>query len=150
VSLLICLAIALHDVDGPIHCETGEKIRLQGIGATETDGTCQREQPCIPGDPWIQRRIMAKAIGVEVSREDTEPDGQPSLYGQLWFREPVALSCDVTGGSYGRITAWCQLKDGRDLSCLAIRAGVALRWPRYDPESRLLGCQASTDDGVKF
>jgi len=30
-----CDAIALHDVDGPIHCASGEKIRLQGIGATE-------------------------------------------------------------------------------------------------------------------
>lgn len=52
---LICLAIALHDVDGPIHCRSGEKIRLQGIGALETDGTCRPGQPCVLGDPFAQR-----------------------------------------------------------------------------------------------
>ncbi len=31
--LLRCLAVALHDVDGPIRCQTGERIRFAGIGA---------------------------------------------------------------------------------------------------------------------
>ena len=54
-----CEAVALHDVDGPIHCRSGEKVRLQGIGATETDGSCRPNQPCVAGDPMVQRRVMA-------------------------------------------------------------------------------------------
>ncbi len=37
--MLLCLALALHDVDGPIRCKSGETIRLAGIGATELDGS---------------------------------------------------------------------------------------------------------------
>jgi endonuclease YncB( thermonuclease family) len=133
---LVCLAIALHDVDGPIHCESGEKVRLQGIGAQETDGTCQPRQPCVAGDPWKQRMAMAKAMGAKVSREDYASNGKPSPNGQLWFVRPVALQCDVTGRSYKRLTAWCKLSDGRDLSCLAIRIGVAARWEQYDKRRR--------------
>lgn len=61
--LLLCLAIALHDVDGPIRCQTGETIRLAGIGATELDGSTRPGQPSVPGDPFAQRRAMSVAIG---------------------------------------------------------------------------------------
>jgi len=138
MPLLICLAIALHDVDGPIHCSTGEKIRLQGIGATETDGSCNPNQPCVPGDPFAQRKVMARLIGATPSREDTGRDGKPARYGQLWFAKPVRLECDVTGTSHARITAWCRLPNGADLSCAAISASIAARWARYDPRGRLL------------
>lgn len=137
---LICLAVAIHDVDGPIHCQTGEKIRLQGIGATETNGTCNPNQPCIPGDPFDQRRKMARAMGAQVAREDRAKDGKLNLYGQLWFKAPIRLQCDVTGTSHKRLTAWCRLPDGRDLSCMAITVGVAARWARYDPKGRLVRC----------
>lgn len=142
---LICLAIAIHDVDGPIHCQTGEKIRLQGIGATETNGTCNPNQPCIPGDPFGQRRRMAKAMGARIDREDKAKDGRPSLYGQLWFKKPVRLRCDVTGTSHKRLTAWCRLPDGRDLSCVAMSAGIAARWSRYDLGKRLISCSHKTE-----
>ncbi len=137
---LLCLAIAIHDVDGPIHCQTGEKIRLQGIGATETNGTCNPGQPCVPGDPFEQRRRLTKAMGAQASREDRTKDGRLSLYGQLWFERPVRLECEVTGRSHNRSTAWCRLPNGRDLSCTAISIGVAARWGRYDPKGRLLNC----------
>ena len=130
-----CDAVALHDVDGPIHCRSGEKIRLQGIGATETDGSCRPGQPCIPGDPMAQRRTMATAvIGARIAREDG------GLYGQLWFAAPVALRCVATGQSHARVTAWCRRADGADLSRGAIRAGVAARWARFDSARRLTGC----------
>jgi endonuclease YncB( thermonuclease family) len=116
-----CDAVALHDVDGPIHCRSGQKIRLQGIGATETDGSCRPSQPCIPGDPRAQRRAMATAvIGARIA--------------------PVALRCVATGWSHARITAWCSRGDGFDLSCGAIRVGIAARWARFDSERRLVGC----------
>lgn len=140
MTFLLCLAIALHDVDGPIHCQSGEKIRLQGIGATETNGRCNPNQPCVPGDPFAQRRRMASIIGAKIAREDRGKDGRPNLYGQLWFASAVPLHCDVTGTSHKRLTAWCRLPGGRDLSCAAISAGIAARWAKYDRRKRLENC----------
>jgi hypothetical protein len=135
MTLLICLAIALHDVDGPIHCQSGEKVRLQGIGATEMDGSCRPNQPCVPGDPRVQRHVMATGvIGAKIDHEDK------SVNGQAWFARPVRLTCDVTGKSHQRITAWCKRADGVDISCEAIRLKVALRWARYDRGERLSRC----------
>ena len=133
--LLICLAIALRDVDGPIHCQDGTKIRLQGIGAMELERTCRPNQPCVPGDPFEQRRRMAKVMGAAIARETRSPNG-----GQLYFSKPIRLTYEPTGTSHKRVTAWVTLSDGRDLSCLAIRAGVAVRWDRYDRGGRLRGC----------
>jgi len=130
----ICLAIAIHDVDGPIHCADGTKVRLAGIGATEMDGTCRPTQPCVPGDPFEQRRVMARVMGAVIDRED------PGLEGSLWFRQPVGLACERVSVTYGRIAAWCAAPYGRDLSCEAIRAGIAARWERYDPRGWLKGC----------
>lgn len=133
--VLICLAIALHDVDGPLHCSDGTKVRLQGIGATEMDGSCRPNQPCVPGDPFEQRRGMARAMGATIARETRSPNG-----GQLFFARPVKLTCEPMGKSHKRITAWCRLPSGSDLSCVAIRAGVAVRWEKFDRGSRLKGC----------
>jgi endonuclease YncB( thermonuclease family) len=132
--ILLCLAIALHDADGPIHCASGEKIRLQGIGATEMNGTCRPGQPCVPGDPREQRRAMVRAIGAEIAHEDT------SANGQAWFVRGVELRCDITGRSHARLTAWCRRPDGADLSCAAIRARVAVRWEKFDRGGRLEEC----------
>lgn len=135
IRAFTCDAVALHDVDGPIHCRSGEKIRLQGIGATETDGRCRPNQPCVPGDPIVQRRVMAtRVIGARIEREDA------GRYGQAWFAQPVRLDCLATGTSHARVTAWCRRPDGADLSCGAIRAGIAARWPRYDHDRRLVAC----------
>ena len=131
---LLCLAVALHDVDGPIRCQTGQRIRLAGIGATELDGSSRPGQPGIPGDPFALRRRMATAIGGGVGQDSRALDGY------LRFARPVRLSCDVTGQSYNRLVAWCRLPDGRDVSCTAIGAGVAARWARFDPEARLVRC----------
>lgn len=138
-----CNAIALHDVDGPIHCADGRKIRLQGIGATEMDGTCRPNQPCLQGDPRTQRRAMAtRVIGARISREDK------SIYGQVWFLRPVALTCTPTGKSHARVTAWCRRQDGADLSCEAMRAGVAARWATFDRGGRLLQCTGPTAEDM--
>lgn len=134
--LLLCLAIALHDVDGPIRCQTGERIRLAGIGATELDGSQRGEQPGVPGDGFAQRRIMAMTLGATIAHDDRRPEGY------LRFGRPVALRCDVVGRSYARLVAWCRLPDGRDVSCAAIGAGVAKRWARFDEERRLTRCAA--------
>lgn len=131
----MCLAIALHDVDGPIRCRTGETIRLAGVGATELDGSRRPGQPGIQGDPFAQRRRMAQAIGGGIGQDNRRLDGY------LRFARPVPLACDVTGRSYTRLVAWCRLPDGRDASCVAIGAKVAARWARFDPNGRLVACR---------
>lgn len=134
--MFVCLAVALHDVDGPILCQDGPKIRLAGIGATELDGSCRPNQPCVPGDPFDQRRRMATAaIGASIAREDRR------LQGHVWFARPVALRCESDGTmSYQRVVARCTNGAGHDLACEAIRLGVALRWARYDRLGRLEDC----------
>ncbi|ARS29048.1 hypothetical protein [Sphingomonas sp. KC8] len=134
LATFTCLAIALHDVDGPIHCKGGQKVRLQGIGATEMDGSCRQNQPCVAGDPRKQRRTMARIMGAKPASEDT------SINGQLWFARPVRLTCTATGKSHKRVTAWCQTAAGKDLSCEAIKARVAVRWDKYDRGGNLRRC----------
>lgn len=133
--LLVCLAIALHDVDGPIRCQGGEVIRLAGIGATELDGSRRPGQPGIPGNPFAQRRRMAEAIGGGIGQDNRRPEGY------LRLARAVRLSCEITGRSWKRLVAWCRLPDGRDASCAAIGAGVAERWARFDPDERLIACR---------
>jgi len=95
----------------------------------------------MPGDPMRQRRIMAtRVIGAAIAREDV------SWYGQAWFVRPVLLQCFSTGRSHARVTAWCRRPDGADLSCEAIRAGVAARWDRYDRDRRLTRCMPAVSD----
>ena len=134
LASFLCLAVAIHDVDGPIRCHSGERIRLQGIGALEMNGRARPNQPSVPGDPREQRRRMATAIGAKVVREDRAENGS------AWFARPVPFRCERTGKSHKRVTAWCRLPDGRDISCVAIHAGVALRWARYDRGKRLVRC----------
>jgi len=132
--LLICLAIALHDVDGPIRCQSGERIRLAGVGATELDGSQRPGQPGVAGDPFAQRRAMAVALGGGIGADNRRPDGY------LTFARPVRLSCEAVGTSWNRTVAWCQLPNGQDASCVAIRAGIAVRWAKFDPSQRLARC----------
>jgi endonuclease YncB( thermonuclease family) len=47
------------------------------------------------------------------------------------------LQCEATGGSYGRVTAWCWREDGVELNCAMVESGKALRWAQYDRRNRL-------------
>ena len=78
--------------------------------------------------------MASRVIGASIAREDA------SRYGQAWFVRPVSLQCVATGKSHARVTAWCSRPDGADLSCEAIRAGVAARWDKYDRAGHLSGC----------
>lgn len=117
-----CTAESIYDGDGPIHCRELDaegrhiRIRLSGIAAREMDGTCQPGHPC-------------PAASAEAARDSL----RRLAMGQQ-------LTCRFVGRSYDRVVAWCSRPDGIDLSCAQIRAGVALRWPRHDPEGRLSRC----------
>jgi len=79
--------------------------------------------------------MATRVIGAAIKRED------PGISGQAWFVRPVPLRCTPTGMSHSRITAWCTRSDGRDISCEAIRAGIAERWDKFDRARRLASCE---------
>lgn len=114
---MFLLCIAAHAIDGDtLRCADGVRIRVQGIEANEL----HRPGCHLPVCPIVTgadgRRWMEATVG-----------GKDLRY------EPV-------GKSYRRITAWVTLPSGRDLSCEAIRAGVAVRWEKFDRGGRLRGC----------
>ncbi|MGB3723382.1 MAG: thermonuclease family protein [Pacificimonas sp.] len=108
-----CDVTSVHDGDGPIYCRGGTKIRLTAIAARELDDSCRPHHPC-PAASGAQARQALTALAA----------------GQL-------LSCEATGESYGRVTAWCWRPDGVELNCAMVRRGAALHWARYDPAGRL-------------
>jgi endonuclease YncB( thermonuclease family) len=116
-----CIAVAVWDGDGPIRCRDGGKVRLSGINAREIDGTCRAGHPCPSAGAIRARDILVKLLG---GATGTLRDGHVTI-------RPVALRCEITGGSYDRITAFCRLQDGRDLSCAMLASGTVAKWPRY-------------------
>lgn len=114
-----CSVIKVHDGDGPIWCgERGSdgkpiKVRLTAVAARELDETCSPGHPC------------PSASGAEA---------QDELEG---LALGSALSCEATGTSYNRVTAWCWLPDGRELNCEMVKSGKALRWEKFDRERRM-------------
>ena len=110
-----CQVIRVHDGDGPIWCAEGAKIRLTAIAARELDETCRPGHPCPAASGASARKALHRLAMGE------------------------ALSCEATGTSYGRVTAWCWRGDGVELNCAMVTSGHALRWARYDPARRLCG-----------
>jgi endonuclease YncB( thermonuclease family) len=108
-----CTVTRVHDGDGPIYCAEGPKIRLTAVAARELDETCNTGHPC-PTSTGAQ----AKAALSRLAQGQT-------------------LSCEATGASYSRTTAWCWLPDGRELNCEMVRSGTALRWAKFDPGNDL-------------
>jgi endonuclease YncB( thermonuclease family) len=111
---LSCVVSKVTDGD-TIRCASGERVRLAGIEAAELRGGCH-----LPVCPTMPGREAKQAMSRLVL-------GRP-------------LRCTVTGTSYSRLTAFCKLPGGADLSCEAIRRGIAVRWERYDPRGKLKGC----------
>ena len=116
-TLFLCSVVSVHDGDGPIHCEQGQRIRLAGIAAREMDGTCNANQPC----------PAASAI-----------DARDTLRRLVTGR---TLRCRQVGMSYRRVVAWCALPSGADVSCQMVRSGTVLLWASYDRGNRLGGCE---------
>ncbi|MEO0499185.1 MAG: nuclease [Pseudomonadota bacterium] len=113
-----CHVTRVHDGDGPIHCAEGMKIRLTAIAARELDESCRPGHPC-PAASGAAAKARLTALA-----------------------DRQRLSCEQTGISYGRVTAWCWRADGLELGCAMVRSGHALPWPKYDPDDRL--CRAGS------
>lgn len=83
------------------------RVRIAGIAARETDGTCQTGHPC--------PAASAESATAELSR----------------LASGQRLTCQPNGMSYRRIAAFCRNPAGVDLSCAMIASGTAARWDRH-------------------
>jgi hypothetical protein len=117
-----CTPTAVWDGDGPIWCAEGPRIRIAGIAAREIDESCRSNQPCPTVSGAQARDLIVRLFGGARGRS---PDGH------IFVRSPTmtCLSEGSAGGS--RTAAWCTSPAFGDLSCAAIRAGGAIKWPRY-------------------
>jgi hypothetical protein len=122
-----CTPRAVWDGDGPIWCAEGAKVRVAGVAAREMDGTCRSNQPCpAVGAIEARDRLVALLGG---------PKGKLAT-GHILVRSPT-MSCLSDGSAGGnRTAAWCVSPAIGDLSCAVVRAGGAVRWPRYWKEHR--------------
>jgi hypothetical protein len=117
-----CTPRAVWDGDGPIWCAEGARVRVAGVAAREMDGTCRRNQPCPAiGAIEARNRLVALLGG---------PKGKLAT-GHILVRSPT-MSCLSDGSAGGnRTAAWCVSPAIGDLPCAVVRAGGAVRWPRY-------------------
>ena len=110
-----CDVIRVYDGDGPLWCQSGEKMRIAGIQAPDFESA----EPC--------RRPDARR-GNYACDDRAAARSQRIMSGLTLGKK---LICNPVGTSYRRIVARCTLPDGRSLSCAAIAGGAAIRWNRY-------------------
>lgn len=117
-----CTPTRVWDGDGPVWCAEGPRLRLSGIAARESDGTCRKNQPCPVASAVDARDTLVDTIGTAqgVSRE-----GHVLINGP-----PMTCRSDGQAGG-GRTAAWCSSPRGGDVSCAMVRSKTALVWPRY-------------------
>ena len=117
-----CTPTKVWDGDGPIHCAEGPRIRLSGIAARETDGTCSPGHPCPSATAEEARDTLAALLGRTTG---TAPQGH------LLIEGPV-LTCRAVGSAGGKRTAaWCESPTKGDLSCAMVASGTVEKWDRY-------------------
>ncbi|WP_246587060.1 hypothetical protein [Stakelama flava] len=117
-----CTPIRVWDGDGPVWCKEGPRVRLAGIAARETDGTCRSNQPC-PKAGWIAARdALVNTVGRRLGRTS---DGHIRVAGPT-------MRCRSDGSAGGsRTAAWCVSPKSGDISCAMLRTGTVLRWDCY-------------------
>lgn len=117
-----CTPTRVWDGDGPLWCAEGPRIRLAGIAARESDGTCRSNQPC-PGATAEQAR--AALVSLVGRRTGTSRQGHALVVG-------ATLTCRSVGSAGGtRTAAWCSSSRVGDLSCAMVATRTVLVWPRY-------------------
>jgi hypothetical protein len=117
-----CTPVAVWDGDGPVWCAEGPQIRLSGIAARETDGTCRSNQPCPSASAEQARDALVDLVGERVGVGE---------HGHILVTGP-AMRCVSTGTAGGdRTGAWCVSPRGGDLSCAMMATATVLRWDRF-------------------
>jgi endonuclease YncB( thermonuclease family) len=107
-------------IDGDTIEIHGQRIRLSGIDAPESDQLCR-------GDDSLQYRCGAKAA---------------NELGRLIAGRPAG--CEGVGRDrYGRTVAACSI-DGEDIAMWLVRNGLAFDWPRYS-KGRYAGAQKEAE-----
>src|SRR3546814_161119 len=118
----LCTPTRVRDGDGPVWCAEGPRIRLAGIAARESDGTCRSNQPCPDAPAQAARDALVEIVG--------KPTGT-SRDGHVFVSGPT-LSCLSEGSAGGtRTAAWCTSPIEGDVSCAMVATGTVLRWRRY-------------------
>jgi endonuclease YncB( thermonuclease family) len=117
-----CTPTRVWDGDGPVWCAEGPRLRVAGIAARESDGTCRTNQPCPDATSDRARDALANVIG---RRRGFANEGHVLISGPK-------MSCRSEGSAGGsRTAAWCVSPRGGDVSCAMVATGTALKWPRY-------------------
>jgi endonuclease YncB( thermonuclease family) len=117
-----CTPTRVWDGDGPVWCKEGPRLRLAGIAARESDGTCRSNQPCPRATAEQARQALVRLLGTATGK---------STQGHVLVRGP-ALRCTSTGQAVGsRTGAWCVSPVAGDISCAMVGSGTVLRWARY-------------------
>lgn len=117
-----CTPTHVWDGDGPVWCEEGPRLRLSGIAARESDGTCRSNQPCPDASAEDAKRALVALLGRPVGT---------SRHGHTLIEGPAMRCLSVGGGGGNRTAAWCVSPLGGDISCAMVASGTALRWDRY-------------------
>lgn len=117
-----CTPTAVWDGDGPVWCAEGPKLRIAGVAAREMDGTCSRNHPCPPVGAIEARDRLVRLFG---GARGSLPTGHVVV-------RSATMTCRSDGSARGqRTAAWCTSPAFGDLSCAVVKAGGAVRWPRY-------------------
>ncbi|MES2902982.1 MAG: hypothetical protein V4696_02240 [Pseudomonadota bacterium] len=121
-SVFLCTPTAVWDGDGPIWCAEGPRIRIAGVAAREIDGSCKASQPCPAVSGTDARDRLVRLLG---GKRGTLATGHVTVVAGT-------MTCRSEGSAGGsRTAAWCRSPGFGDLSCAIVRAGGAIRWPRY-------------------
>lgn len=83
------------------------RVRVSGINARETDGTCSPGHPCPDATASAATAALRRLASGQV------------------------LLCRAVGMSYRRVAAFCSNEAGTDLSCAMVASGTAARWDRH-------------------
>ena len=117
-----CTPTRVWDGDGPVWCAEGPRLRIAGIAARETDGTCRTNQPCPAATAEQARDALVAVVGIP---RGVAPEGHVLVAGPM-------MTCRSEGGAGGsRTAAWCTSPRGGDVSCAMLRTRTVLAWPRY-------------------
>lgn len=108
----VCTVAAVTDGDTWRCLERGSdgrqlRVRLAGVNARETDGTCPGSAPCPAASEAEARAVLV-----------------PLIAGQV-------LQCQANGSTYGRRAAFCERSDGVDVSCAMLDSGTVALWPTH-------------------
>lgn len=122
-----CTPTRVWDGDGPIWCAQGPRVRVAGIAARESDGTCRSDQPCPAVDAVRSRDGLVQLVGVPTGR---------SLQGHILVKGPAMRCISIGDGVGSRTAAWCTSPKSGDISCAMVAGGWALKWERYWKEHR--------------